>query len=514
MALFPYGERGAAEALGRLVHTNPFLPEWVEAERRVLGAAFRPAPAVYSRDELWESGRVHPNVLAVAARVERLVTAANRRLAPDTNPAELARYQDIALYHLYLTHGGALDGLRAAAGAKGVSAGRLWPAFLGDFERLFPPGLGWDFRAERVFAVFFQMRRAFVQIYENIIGGSRPAARLRAAAWQSVFTHDLRRYYRSLHARMRGFPTLITGASGTGKELVARAVGLSQYVPFDPEAKSFPADFGRLFFALNLSALAPTLLESELFGHCKGAFTGAVAPRAGWLEQCDPHGAVFLDEVGEVDPAVQVKLLRVLQTRAFERLGETTPREFRGKLLAATNRDLAAEARAGRFRHDFFYRLCADQVATPTLREQLDDRPEDLANLVRFLTREALGGPADGEAEELAAEVAAWVESHLPPRYPWPGNFRELGHCVRSVIIRRDYRPLGASPPGGDEPARALAEEVAACSLTAADLQRRYFALVLERAGSYEKAARRLGVDWRTLRGRLGREKRQPRPSG
>jgi transcriptional regulator with GAF, ATPase, and Fis domain len=103
------------------------------------------------------------------------------------------------------------------------------------------------------------------------------------------------------------------------------------------------------------------LIESELFGHRRGAFTGALADRAGWMEVCPPAGAVFLDEIGEVDSSIQVKLLRVLQSRAFQPLGGTDTRRFEGKIIAATNRDLPVEIRAGRFREDFYYRLCSDQ---------------------------------------------------------------------------------------------------------------------------------------------------------
>src|SRR4030095_10303350 len=116
------------------------------------------------------------------------------------------------------------------------------------------------------------------------------------------------------------------------------------------------------FYALNPSALSPTLIESELFGHRRGAFTGAVQDRAGWLEVCPATGTVFLDEIGELDPAIQVKLLRVLQSRTFQRLGDTRDRPFLRKLIAATNRDLGREMAAGEFRKDFYYRLCSDFV--------------------------------------------------------------------------------------------------------------------------------------------------------
>ena len=189
-----------------------------------------------------------------------------------------------------------------------------------------------------------------------------PAARLRAAIWQSIFTHDMRRYRRTLYARMGDFPTLITGPSGTGKELAARAIAQSRYVPFDDRRLSFANEGG--FFPINISALSPMLIESELFGHRRGAFTGAIADRKGWLETCP--GAVapcsstsFLERI--LDPAIQVKLLRVIETRTFHPVGDTAGRQFRGKLITATNRDLAALIAKGRFREDLYYRLCSDR---------------------------------------------------------------------------------------------------------------------------------------------------------
>ena len=137
-------------------------------------------------------------------------------------------------------------------------------------------------RPEHLFAVFFQIARAFHSIFENIVGGSSPTARLRAAVWQSIFTHDMRRYMRTLYRHMADIATLITGPSGSGKELVARAVGQSLYTEFDPKGQRFAEN---RYSSLNLSAFAPTLIESELFGSVRGAFSGAT-DRVGWLEEC------------------------------------------------------------------------------------------------------------------------------------------------------------------------------------------------------------------------------------
>ncbi len=195
---------------------------------------------------------------------------------------------------------------------------------------------------------------------------------------------------------------------------------------------------------------------------------------------------------------------------------------FKGKISAATNRDLAAEIQAGRFRHDLYYRLCADQVVTPSLADQLADRPEDLPEMVRFIAGKALvkqtgdpdelaRGPApdNGLAEEierLVAEVVAWIDRELGRDYAWPGNFRELGQCVRNVMIRGSYYPAKAPQGRGGRggPVEELLGPIGGVEVTVDELLGRYYALAYERSGrSYRAAARRLGVDWRVVRGRL-----------
>ena len=261
-----------------------------------------------------------------------------------------------------------------------------------------------------------------------------------------------------------------------------------------------------------MSALTPTLIESEFFGHVKGAFNDAV-DRAGWLEKCDPHGAVFLDEIGELDGSIQVKLLRVLETRGFERVGSTKTLVFAGRIIAATNRDLAKEIEVGRFRHDLYFRLCADQVTTPSLAEQLSDRPDDLEDLVRFAVGRVLdlhpdsGDEMDEEVEQVTMEVLAWIRSHLSDGYPWPGNFRELGQCVRNVIVRGRYVPHALGQRNDRlGPVEELVTQVRGATATSDELLGRYYALVLrESQGNYREAGRRLKVDWKTVRDRHDR---------
>ena len=282
--------------------------------------------------------------------------------------------------------------------------------------------------------------------------------------------------------------------------LVARAIALSRYVPFDAATKSFAERSDSPFHALNLSALSSTLIESELFGHKRGAFTGAVGDRKGWLETCPAAGSVFLDEIGEVEASVQVKLLRVLEDRKFCRVGETRERSFRGKIIAATNRDLAAEMLAGRFRTDLYYRLCADTVRTPSLRERLVDSPAELGHLVIFLAKRCVGD----EAATLAVEVESWILHNLGDDYAWPGNVRELEQCVRNVLIRREYHPPHATTASSsDDPWLQLTEQMRAHELSADDVIRRYCKLVYGGVGSFERAAAVLKLDRRTVRAKI-----------
>lgn len=501
-AVFTPSDRSFAQAVLRINACNPFLPERIAAEREALGAAFqergadwntRPPAAEPSANHLALTTRC----AEVADRVRRAWPTGGRITREDA-----ARYEAIVGHWLYQRYSPRFDALILAAleggGGKRVD---FYPAFRAEAEACFAlPGLAeklGGMGAPHLFASAFQIRRAFHNIFRSLVGGSAPMARLRAAIWQSIFSHDLVRYRRGLYARMGDFATLITGPSGTGKELVARAIALSRYVPYEPRRGAFGGDFSVGFFPLNLAALSPTLIESELFGHRRGAFTGALADRAGWMEVCPPEGAVFLDEIGEVGTAIQVKLLRVLQSRTFQPLGGTESRRFAGKIIAATNRDLPAEIRAGRFREDFYYRLCSDQLATPSLREQLDAAPGEIETLVAHIAGKLL---AAEEARAFTRETVGWIDRHLGTRYPWPGNFRELEQCVRNLVLRGDYRPAGPLAAGEAEDWSAL---IASGALTAEDLLRRYTRVVFAQAGTIEETARRLDLDRRTVKARL-----------
>ena len=488
--------RAFADAVGHLAFANPFLPARIDAEREALGDEFDATEAEWNLYAGEDTPRASAhNLEKIAARAAKLVKGVREHYDSKALPADAHdAYRDLVLFHLYHDHRDRFIGELKSAG-QGKRVG-LYSEFRRDFTYFFDvPGLP-PADAAHYFAVFFNLRRAFHQIFDHLVGTSPAMSQLRAAIWQSIFTHNLRRYERGLHEHMADITTLITGPSGTGKELVARAIGLSRFVPFDDASESFSIPFADTFYPLNLSALSSTLIESELFGHKRGSFTGANEDHTGWLEVCGPVGTVFLDEIGETDEGIQVKLLRVLQSRQFQRLGDTTSRAFEGKVIAATNRDLAAEMQQGNFREDLYYRLCSDRIETPPLRDQIAGKPDELANLVEFIARREVGEEADALTEE-TIEV---IDTTLGPEYPWPGNFRELEQCVRNVLVRRSYRPaVSASPTGGHR----FLEALRAGQLTAEETMRGYCTIVYAQTHNYEQTARRLGIDRRTVKAKI-----------
>jgi hypothetical protein len=290
--LFTEAESTLARAVGELGAGNPFLPERLEAERAALGDAFDPAGTLWHSPDEPEPA---PNVMRIAAQATALADAARERFVGGARPGaeELPLYEDLVLYTLYERHQGALFAWFRARPAPSGRVPLFEPVRRDLAHHLDVRGCASPLReqAAHIFAGFYQVRRAFHHIHANILGESGPARRLRAAVWQSIFTRDGRRYRRALYTRMGDVATLVTGPSGTGKELVARAIGLARYIPFDEKTQAFAEPAAGAFFPLNLAALSPTLIESELFGHRRGAFTGALEDRKGWFEVCPALGA-------------------------------------------------------------------------------------------------------------------------------------------------------------------------------------------------------------------------------
>ncbi len=277
---------------------------------------------------------------------------------------------------------------------------------------------------------------------------------------------------------------LITGESGTGKELVAREI----------HRRSDRAD--KAFVKVSCAALAEGVLESELFGHEKGAFTGSVGLRRGRFELAD-GGTLFLDEIGEISPTVQVRLLRVLQEKKFERVGGEQTLEVDVRVVSATNRDLAAEVEKGSFREDLFYRLHVVPVHIPPLRERAGDIPLLARHLADGICRRM-----NRPARELTPEALRALAAHA-----WPGNVRELENLLERAIVlgqgeritAEDIPALGGAPNQGDEKTAIVNPATAKLPAGGVDLvklleetERGLIAQALTRAGGNKSEAARL----------------------
>jgi len=346
----------------------------------------------------------------------------------------------------------------------------------------------------RFLAVFYQMRRAYYFINRSLVGCSPCMKQLRLALWNNVFTRDLRLYERHLWNRMEDFSTLLLGETGTGKGAAAAAIGRSGFIPFDEKRQCFSESFMRSFITINLSQFPEALIESELFGHRKGAFTGAVEAHEGVFARCSPHGAIFLDEIGDASVPVQIKLLKVLQEREFSPVGSHEKRRFHGRVIAASNRSLDELRGQGLFRDDFFYRLCSDVITVPTLRRRLSEEPAELEEMVGI----AVGRIVGENSAELTALVCRAIGQDLGRNYPWPGNVRELEQGVRRILLSHTY--------AGDRAAAApdlrveIARGIEAGALSAEDLLASYCRLLYRRHGTYEEVARRTRLDRRTVK--------------
>jgi transcriptional regulator with GAF, ATPase, and Fis domain len=274
-------------------------------------------------------------------------------------------------------------------------------------------------------------------------------------------------------------PVLILGESGTGKELVARALHRQSGRAAKP------------FVAINCAALTETLLESELFGHEKGAFTGAIAQKKGKLETAQ-GGTVFLDEIGELPVTLQAKLLRVLQEREFERVGGTRTLKLDIRLLAATNRDLAAEARRGAFREDLFHRLNVVALSVPPLRDRRDDIP---ALARHFLELSA------ARCHRRVAGISPEAERYLL-HYSWPGNIRELENAIeRAVVLGQSDTLLAEDLPETVLESAAIPEVPGALQSSLAATKRQAILAAWQEAGGvHERAAELLNLHPNSLR--------------
>ena len=334
--------------------------------------------------------------------------------------------------------------------------------------------------------IFYQIRRAYYFISKGLIGESPCMKQLRAQLWDNIFTHEISWYVRCLWNRMEDFSTLLLGETGTGKGAAAAAIGRSGFIPFNPRTQKFEESFTRAFISINLSQYPESLIESELFGHCKGAFTGAVEKHDGLFARCSPYGAIFLDEIGDVSVPVQIKLLQVLQERTFSPVGSHEKLRFKGRVIAATNKPVDALRREGKFRDDFYYRLCSTLITVPPLRQRIRETPRELERLATHLLQRICG---DG----LQLPVVGKLKADIDKNYAWPGNVRELEQALRRILLTGRYE--------GDQARETIGEKLLeAGNLTAKQLVGKYCRDLYETYGNYGEVARRTGLDWRTVK--------------
>ncbi len=344
------------------------------------------------------------------------------------------------------------------------------------------------------FSFFYQMRRAFYFI-NRIVGRSPAMKQLRRSLWNNIFTHDISLYERYLWNRLEDFSTMLLGETGTGKTIAAAAIGRSGHIPFLEKKNCFAESFTEAFVSINLSQFPEQLLESELFGHKKGSFTGAVENHEGIFSRCSQHGAIFLDEIGEVSIPVQIKLLQVLQERFFNPVGSYRQQRFSGRVIAATNRSIKNLRAHGAFRDDFFYRLCSDMIQAPPLRQRLSEAPGELDDLLT-ITMEKIVGES---SSELVQFVKKTIQQQLPADYSWPGNVRELEQCARRILLKCEY--FGdESVLGNREIATDLSADISQGKLSATELLSRYCRVLYDKYPTYEAVAKRTKLDRRTVK--------------
>jgi DNA-binding NtrC family response regulator len=472
-------DREFFEVIAETAFCNPFNPKRAQLDEKIVGHTV----VVGSDTHLPEV------TAAVASRLQSLGESVDVRRFAGTD-RELV--QTAVLFHLFHVFHEDFDQLILEQVKAGSAS--LPVKFAGDaLNQMRQHGIGAP-ESTRFFGIFYQLRRAYHFIVRGLVGRSASMGELRRHLWNNVFTRDVRLYDELLWNRMEDFSTLLLGETGTGKGAAAAAIGRSGYIPFDEKRGRFTESFIRSFIALNLSQFPETLIESELFGHRKGAFTGAVEAHEGVLARCSPHGAIFLDEIGDVSVPVQIKLLQVLQERTFSPVGSHDQVSFRGRVIAATNRPLDSLRARKLFRDDFFYRLCSDVIQVPPLRQRLSEDSGELHQLLEHTLSKMLGAPAAKLVDSMESSLRASVGN----KYHWPGNVRELEQATRRLLLTGHY--TGGAEPKAATALDGLIDGIEGETLDADTLLAGYCRLLYESSGNFEEVARKTNLDRRTVK--------------
>ena len=421
MTEIPLAYRPYFSAIHRIAFGNPFEKHTHELEAELAESPLNtPGPEVRA-------------ILAGRLRVMLRDMEAKQSLRiSDYRAEDREVITSVLLYDLLMEFIPQLD---ATIEKQSVTEGLIRCSFAKDLlGRLTQMGYS-NAEALKRFAILYQLRRAYYFVDRGLVGRSPCMMDLRRRIWNNIFTSDIRWYVTYLWRRMEDYSLLLLGGTGTGKSAAAAAIGCSGFIPFDEKKGCFAESFNGAFTEINLSQYPETLIESELFGHRKGAFTGAIDNHEGLLSRCSPFGSIFLDEIGDVSIPVQIKLLRVLQERKFYPVGSHDESRFQGRVIAATNHNLSELRAEKRFRDDFYYRLSSDCIELPSLAQRLAEAPEELALMVGHLLQRMTGR----QDKTLEGDVLELLGRQLPARYTWPGNVRELEQALRRILLTREY---------------------------------------------------------------------------
>jgi hypothetical protein len=457
--------------------SNPFGSERVEIDRRIVGAA---------DDAEWDE-LLGLLLKELAEHIKGLedpqAFVVNRESDADCRGVTIS-----ILFHVFHKYMSNFDGFIYAQ----VQSPDRWIVTADFLPKVFAELVHYGFSSKesaRYVAIFYQMRRAFYFINRYLVGRSPCMRELRARLWQNLFTFRTDWYEGFLWNCMEDFSTLLLGETGTGKGAVAVAIGQSGFIPFNERTHQFETSFVQVFIPINLSQFSETLIESELFGHCKGAFTGAIENHEGVFSRCSKHGAIFLDEIGEVSLPIQIKLLKVLQERTFSPVGGHEKCRFSGRVIAATNRPVDELRASGAMRDDFYYRLCSDEITMPPLRQRIEEDADELDLMVGHI----LGKICSQNGAALKGAVLSTLKQCVGQKYAWPGNVRELEQAVRRILLTGKYEPQSVAVSG-------LESKMRCGEFSAKELTERYCRELYDQLGNFGEVARRLDLDWRTVK--------------
>ena len=475
----PAAIREECEEGVRAVFQNPFNPGWQEEM-----ISFSQVPGNQSQ---------HKTAEAVCVRIRRILEAHNPEGAALGSYGE-ADAECLRILGLYLAYASMKDGLDRIIDRGGEGELRGW------WDTFTYTDLDSESAAGFV-AVFYQFRRGYRFLDEHLKGDGDSVSAMRQRCWQTLFGANVRWYVRRLWGRLDDCPVLLTGETGVGKSRVARLLGQSGFIPFVADRGLSSGGSGHFSYSFNdaivpvvIPEYAESLIESALFGHQKGAFTGADRNHQGAFERCRENGIAFLDEIGDISPSVQTKLLRVLQERKFSPVGSSVMHDFAGRVVAATHQDLNRLRQEGTFREDLYYRICSVELRIPSLRERLADEPDELRRLVGEILHAWVGE----EDELMVDEMVERIQQGVPPDYPWPGNVRELEQAVRRCCLVGAYD--GDPMYEGTIKATKGGFGLSGDPVPARDLLTAYCQWLYAETGKYSEVARITELDRRTVR--------------